>query len=77
MTEPLFATIARALFGEVESVSQAAAALSVDVNTARKWANGKTRVPAGVWRELAGLLQDREAELPRLRLAALVAADRA
>lgn len=66
----LFTQSGRALFGE-EFVAPLANALGVERNTVGKWASGKTRIPPGVWLDVAGLLQDREAELPRLKVMAL------
>jgi hypothetical protein len=65
--------VGRALYGE-EFTAPLAAVLEVDRNTVGKWAAGKTRVPPGVWLELAGIIQDRECttpSLPELKVAVL------
>jgi hypothetical protein len=54
---------------------QLAAMLMVQTNTVDNWAKGMSRVPPGVWREIAAFIQDREAQAPVLRLAALQAAE--
>jgi hypothetical protein len=65
-----FTAVGRALFGE-EFTAPLALALEVERNTVGKWASGKTRVPPGVWLELAGILQDRAEALPALKVAVL------
>jgi hypothetical protein len=71
----LFTAVGRALYGE-QFVAPLAARLEVDRNTVGKWAAGKSRVPPGVWLELAGLIQDLEAALPALKVAVLELADK-
>jgi hypothetical protein len=54
---------------------QFAAMLMVQTNTVDNWHKGTSRVPPGVWREIAGFIQDRENEAPTLRLSALLESD--
>lgn len=57
----VFATCGRVLFGQ-HFVAPMATKLGVDKNTVGKFANGKSRIPPGVWSDLAGIIQDRERE---------------
>jgi hypothetical protein len=61
-----FTAVGRALYGD-DFVAPLASRLGVERNTVGKWAGGKSRVPPGVWLELAALIQDRERNLPALR----------
>jgi hypothetical protein len=69
----LFVACGNALHGE-EFAAQLSRALMVDRTTVQKWSTGKSRVPPGVWLELAALIQDREVLLPELKVAVLEAA---
>lgn len=71
----LFTRTGVALYG-AEFVAPLARALNVEPSTVRKMASGKSRIPAGVWLDLAGVIQDRERDappLPALREAVLKA----
>jgi hypothetical protein len=46
---------------------QFATMLAVSTNTVDNMAKGDSRVPPPMWLEIAGLIQDRERELPALR----------
>jgi hypothetical protein len=56
---------------------QFAAMLQVKTNTVDNLAKGDSRVPPGMWREIAAFIQDRESEAPKLRASVLAAADAA
>lgn len=71
----LFTRCATALFGP-EFVAPLANALGIDKNTVGKFRDGKSRVPPGVWRDVAVLMQDREIELAVLKVDAIGLADR-
>ena len=61
----VFTRCARALYGP-QFVAALASRLGVPNNTVGKWASGKSRVPPGVWKEIASELEGREAALPQL-----------
>jgi hypothetical protein len=62
----LFHRAGVALFGE-KYVAPLAALLKVEKITVRKWRNGKTRIPASVWRVLAGATVMRLIELAEVQ----------
>jgi len=65
-----FVACGRLLFG-AHYKAPLADALSLRVDTVDAMGKGRTRIPEGVWLEVAGLLQDREKDLPPLKLKAL------
>lgn len=69
-----FAACGRLLFG-AHYKAPLADALCLRVDTVDAMGKGRTRIPEGVWREIAGLLQDREKDLPLLKLTALEFSD--
>jgi hypothetical protein len=70
-----FLQIGRALFGD-HFKAPMAAALEISVDRVDDWSKGRGNPPpAGVWRDLVQILDDRLSNLPRLRTAALVAAN--
>jgi hypothetical protein len=70
-----FAQIGRALFGD-HFKAPMAAVLEVSVDRVDDWGKGRGNPPpAGVWRDLVQILDDRLSSLPRLRTAALAAAN--
>ncbi len=61
----LFRRAGRALYGE-EFVSPLSRALGVEKSTVRKWADGKSRIPLGVWREILASVVQRSQEFEAL-----------
>lgn len=76
MTTPaeLFTRAARALFGD-HFAAPLGHALKVDKGTVSKWADGKSRIPAGVWGELEALAIARTDELEKVLEAIVAASD--
>jgi hypothetical protein len=68
----IFARTGQVLFGSGHDwKAQLGAALMIKPDSIDAMARGKSRIPPGVWNELAGLLQDRANELPTLRVKVL------
>jgi hypothetical protein len=65
-----FVACGRFLFG-AHYKAPLADALSLRADTVDAMGKGRTRIPEGVWLEVAGLIQDREKDLPLLKLKAL------
>lgn len=72
--DDLFRRTAYALFG-TDNSARMADYLTVEKSTVRKWASGASRVPPGVWRELAKLAAERETALSSLGRELAEAAD--
>lgn len=49
--------------------------LGIRTNSVDNMAKGTSRIPPGMWREIATMLQDREEELPILKTTVLLLAD--
>lgn len=62
----IFDRACKALWGDLY-VAPAAVSLKVDKNTVGKWRDGKSRVPFGIWNEIAALLEDRERDIPGIK----------
>ena len=65
-----FVACGRLLFG-AHYKAPLADVLGLRVDTVDAMGKGRSRIPEGVWLEVAGLLQDREKDLPLLKLKAL------
>jgi hypothetical protein len=64
----LFARAGQALFGTGQDwKAQFGAALMIKPDTIDAMTKGKSRIPPGIWNEVAALLQDRAHELPTLK----------
>jgi hypothetical protein len=62
----LLRELAESLFG-AEGTTAVAAALGLNRRTVLRWLNGQNAVPTPVWRELAGMLELRQAAIAELR----------
>jgi hypothetical protein len=72
----LFTKVGRALCGRGPAWKQQfAAELGIRTDSADAMAKGDSRIPPGVWLDIAGLIQDRERALPALRSQALSLAE--
>lgn len=54
---------------------QFAAMLTIQTNTVDNMSKGTSRVPPGIWIEIAGYIQDREQHAGALKVAVLIAAE--
>ncbi len=66
----VFTQAAKSLFGD-HFAAPLGHALNVDKAIVSKWAAGKSRIPQGVWTEVAGLMQDQFADWSSIRVAVL------
>ena len=70
--EQIFARAGQALFGSGQDwKAQFGAALMIKPDSIDAMTKGKSRIPPGIWNDLAGLLQDRRNELPTLSVKVL------
>jgi hypothetical protein len=71
----LFDRASRALFGPRYKQPMAEALKLRRADTIDDWASGRSEIPAGVWLEIAALVQDRREQLPEIHAAVLQQAD--
>ncbi len=85
MPADLLTAVGRALFGDRWKADMAHAlneravlagkTQRVSVDRVDDWSKGRSNVPAAIWLEIAGLIQDRERDLPALKAQVLQAAN--